>query len=239
MNKNLFSAFFLAILLGFSQTATSCWDGIKGNGKVVKSDRMLSGFESISVSTGLDLYITQDSIEKVVVEADENLQEIIIAEVRNGELKLHADKSIYHASAKKVHVTIKNIRSLSASAGADAQSTSKLIAEELSVSASSGADVKLELNCKTVSGDASSGSDMKLKGTSQEIKANCSSGAGLNASDLVCESGEADVSSGADIAIHVTGKVKADASSGGNVTIYGNPKERDASTSSGGDVNYR
>ena len=239
MNKNLFSAFFLVILIGFSQTATSCWDGIKGNGNVVKSDRMLSGFESISVSTGLDLYITQDSVEKVIVEADENLQEIIIAEVRNGELKLHADKQIYHATAKKVHVTIKNIHSLSASTGADAQSTSKLVAEELSVSSSSGADVKLELNCKTVAGDASSGSDMKLRGTSQAIKANCSSGADLNASDLICESGEADVSSGADISIHITGKVKADASSGGNITVYGNPKERNASTSSGGDVNYK
>lgn len=239
MNKNLFSALFLVILLGFSQTAISCWDGIKGNGKVVKSDRMLSGFESISVSTGLDLYITQDSIEKVVVEADENLQEIIIAEVKNGELKLHAHKQIYHATAKKIHVTIKKIHSLSASAGADAQSTSKLIAEELSVSSSSGANVKLELNCKTVAADASSGSNNKLRGTAQEIKAHSSSGADLNASDLVCESGEADVSSGADIAIHVTGNVKAEASSGGNIAVYGNPKERNASTSSGGDVNYK
>lgn len=239
MNKNLFSVLFIFLLIGFSQTASSCFDGVKGNGNVVKSDRMLSGFDAISVSTGLELLITQDSVEKVVVEADDNLQDLIITEVRGSELRIRAEKSIFYAKARTIHVSVKSINSLSASAGADAKTTSKLVVEDLSVSTSSGADVKLDLNCKNVKADASSGGHMKLVGTAQEIEANASSGAGLNAGDLKCESADADVSSGGDVAVFASEKIRASASSGGGVKVYGDPKQKDVSTSSGGSVNYK
>ncbi len=239
MNKKVFSAIVLVTLLTISLTAVSCWNGIRGNGNVVKSDRHLSGFDAISVSTGLDLYLSQDSVEKVIVEADENLQDIIITEVRGGELKIYCEKNIFHASEKKVYVTLKNIHSLSGSAGAEVETASALNLERLSVSASSGSDVKIGLNSEEIVADASSGGHLKIIGKAQSIEASSSSGADINATDLICETGKADASSGGGISVYASEKVRCEASSGGHVNVYGNPKERDSSSSSGGNVSFK
>lgn len=238
MNKKLTTLLMIVALLSVAQTASSCWPGIKGNGNVVKSTRDLSGFDAISVSTGIELYITQDSVEKVIVEADENLQEVIITEVRNGELKIYAEKQIMWSKAKKVYVTAKKIKSLSASAGADVEST-PLTTGDIEVSASSGADVELILNAANVKSDASSGANLELKGTGESIRAGVSSGAGIEADGLICKTGEADASSGGHLSIYASQHVNAEASSGGSISVYGNPQTRDSSTSSGGGVHFK
>ena len=85
---------FVAVLL------TSCnmgmFNSVNGNGNVVTNDRTSQeDFTKIKVSSGLDLYITQGSNKEVILEADENLHDIIFTEVRDGELRIYSEKSIW------------------------------------------------------------------------------------------------------------------------------------------------
>ncbi len=239
MNRKVWYTTMVCLLVTFSLTVGSCIPHIHGNGNVVKEERHVSNFDAISASTGIQVLITQDNFEKVVVEADENILKILKTEISGGKLKIYLEEGVLHAKKMSVYVTVKTLKSVEGSAGSSVKSENKINADDMRVHASSGSSVHMEVSCNQLKVDSSSGSSMKVTGTAKSIKADSSSGSTLNASDLVAESGEASASSGAGLKINVTKDVKAHASSGAGITISGNPSIRDTNSSSGGSVHFR
>ena len=239
MNRKNWHSLTAVWLMAFSLAAISCIAHINGNGKVVKEERSLSNFDAVSVSSGIEVLINQDSFEKVVVEADENIQKVLKTEVSGGKLKIFLEEGVNHAKKLKVYVTIKQLKALEASSGSEVKSGNKINAENLSIHSSSGSEVTMEVNCNVLTVDSSSGSEMTISGTSQSIKAESSSGSELDASKLIAEKGDASASSGSNLDVHVTKEFKAHASSGSDITVQGNPAIRDTNSSSGGSVNFK
>jgi len=87
--------------------------GVKGNGNVQKTDRVISeDFKTIKVSRGLDVYLTQGDQVNITVEADENLQDIIVTVVEGNTLKIYADENISSSKAQKFMLRLKIFRRL-------------------------------------------------------------------------------------------------------------------------------
>ena len=77
-----------------------------------KQTRQVTGFHGISVSSGIDLQLTQENVEKVAVEAESEDMDKIITKVEDGILKIYIkDKSWSGFSWKnrphKVYVSCK------------------------------------------------------------------------------------------------------------------------------------
>ena len=109
--KTFFSVLFLATIL--SSCNANMFNSVNGNNNVLTENRSSKAdFTKITISTGLDLYITQGSKNEIVVEADENLHDIIFTEINDGVLKIYSEKNIWRAEAKKIHVTIKNLEAI-------------------------------------------------------------------------------------------------------------------------------
>ncbi len=229
----------LVVPLMIALLFTSCFHGIRGNGKVVKNERQVEMFESISASAGIEVVLIQDSAIKVVVEADDNLQDIIKTEVSNGELKIYPEKRIRSSKAKKVFVTFKTIHSLNVSSGAEIKSQSELKLSSLDLSASSGAKIDLALVVNDLNVEGNSGGDIYLTGSAENLSVDGSSGVNIKASDLQSKTCNAGASSGATLKIFVSEKIIAKASSGGNIKVAGNPKDRNIEKSSGGNVSFK
>lgn len=236
MKKNLISVYVVSLI--FATLFTSCLYGIKGSGKVVRNERQVEAFGAVSVSAGLEVILIQDSVVKVVVEADDNLQENIKTEVSHGELKIYPKKRISNCEAKRVYVTFKTIHSVEASSGADVASNTELKIPSLQLSASSGANARLILAVNKINTDASSGANIKLTGTAEIFEVEGSSGANIKATELKSKSCNAGASSGANLKLFVSEKINAQASSGGNIKVEGNPGERNVQRSSGGDIEF-
>jgi hypothetical protein len=206
---------------------------------VVKEERNLSGFDAISVSNGIEVLVSQDSFEKVVVEADENIQKILITEVKDGKLNIYLDEGVNHVKKMSVYVTVRQLKAVAASSGSEVKSGNQIKAESLKIHSSSGSEVTMEISAGQVSLGSSSGSELTVMGTTQSVKAESSSGSDLDASKLIAEKCDVSASSGSDLSVHVTKELKAHASSGSDINVYGNPAMRDTNSSSGGDVSYR
>lgn len=210
-------------------TATSCQfdiqlGSVSGNGNVTTEERAVSDFDGVRGSAGIDVYLEEGDENKVVVEADENLMDIITTEVVNGKLKIRAEKSIRRAKSNKVYVTYTNLNTIEASSGADVIGNSVIKSETLSLSSSSGADLEVEILAKEVYADCSSGADLKVSGKATSLRANASSGSDIKAKDLLVVTCTADASSGADITVNVKDRLNGNASSGGDIKYYGNPE---------------
>ena len=231
---------FLAILF-IATIFTSCgsdmFNGVVGNRNIVTIERTIKAdFSGIKVSTGIDLFIRQGSTNAITVEADENLHDLIITEVKEGILKIYTDKNIWKSKARKVYVTIENLTLLKASSGSNVKSESVINTNEIYIDASSGASIDIEVVAKSAVTEASSGSDVKIKGTTINHTARASSGSSINAYKLKSTNANASASSGASINIYASKNMDAKASSGGAIDYTGNPTRINKEASSGGSI---
>lgn len=214
--------------------------GVTGNGNVTTATRSVEGnFDAIKVSRGLDVYLTQGQNNGILVEADENLHEIIMTEVEDGVLKIYADENIKRSSSQKVMVSFDNVSSIKASSGSDVISENTITADELTLETSSGADMKLYIDAVTVDCSSSSGSDMKLSGKTNKLYAEASSGSDIKAGDLEAVSTQVRASSGADVTVNTSKELTAKASSGGDIKYYGNPEKVNKTDGVSGSIKKR
>ena len=199
--------FLLLILVA---SITSCQFDINlgyenGNGNVITQERAVNqDFDKVRGSSGINVYLREGSENKIVVEADENLIDLIETTISNGKLTIRSSKNIGRSKAKKVHVTFIKLSSIEASSGADVIGKSVIKNETISLDCSSGADLEVSGKASTMYANASSGSELNAK----------------NLNTLICN---AKASSGADIIVTVKDKINTKASSGGDVRYYGDP----------------
>ncbi len=199
---------------------------VKGNGHVVTEERPVNQpFDQVKVSRGLHLILTEGTEDKITVEADENLQELITTQITNGKLTITSTENIGRAEAKNIYVTYTAIKEIAASSGSEVTATNVINSEFLTLDASSGADIIVDVFSKELYLDCSSGADIEVTGKAKTLNANASSGSDIDAKELSVSEGTVKASSGADVTITVLKKLEATASSGGHVSYYGNPKE--------------
>lgn len=212
-------------------------EGIDGNRNVVSAERNISSdFNSIKISQGLDLYITQSNTVSLSLEADENLHDIIMTEVKNGVLSIYTSENIRRATSKKIILNITDLSSIKATSGSDVYSTNTIKTEELILSSTSGADIELDVETTKLDCDSTSGSDITVRGTTKILMASATSGSDIDARNLSAEKSDVKATSGADIYINTSKELTARATSGGDIRYSGNPKKVIKSDNSAGSV---
>jgi hypothetical protein len=228
---------FFLIAIACTSCVAEAFNGIKGDRNVISENRKITTeFTEIKTSTGLDVYITQEDQQTVTVEADENLQKLIVTEVENGVLKIYSEKNIWNAKSKKVYISIKTLNSLKATSGSAVRSKTTIQSDEISIDASSGASVRMTVAANSVATNTSSGATIRVAGTADNHAAKASSGSSIKAYDLISKNVIVKVSSGANIDIHASEKIEARASSGGDIDYKGTPEKVIVKTSSGGSI---
>lgn len=207
--------------------------GKKGNGNVEEEKREISeNFTEVSAAEGIDVYITQGNDFEIVVEADENILDLIATDINDNRLRIHAEENIGRAT-KRVYVTLPEITVLKTSSGAEITSKNNLEASIIELSASSGSEINLDLTAKEVDADTSSGADITLRGSADQFFADASSGSDIRAKEFQVKTCIAGASSGADISVAVEESLTADASSGADISYSGNPSVKKKKSVSG------
>lgn len=234
--RNSLAVIGLALLL--SACNFNINTGENGNGNVVTQERNVTeDFTEVRGSAGLDVYLTQGDENKIVVEADENLQQYIEADIEEGKLHITTSENIGRSKAKKVYVTYKELNTVEASSGADVTGNSVIKSENISLKSSSGAQLNVEIFAKNLTAKTSSGADLIVSGKASSVKADASSGSELNAKELLAIECKAEASSGAEVTVNVKDNLETNVSSGGEVNYYGNPVSVNSNKSHSGNVN--
>jgi hypothetical protein len=235
----------LALIITLSAVIVSCVDGqwnktVRGNGNVVRKERPAAYFDGIRASSGIDVYLTQGDKESITVEADENLHEYIITEIKDGKLHVYHDNvNIRDAERERVYVIIKVVKSLKTSSAGDIIGETPVRGDEIEIGASSAGDIKVEIHAREVDVNISSAGDVRLSGEADKLSADLSSAGDLSAGDFRVKEADISVSSAGDANVFVTEKLIARSSSAGNITYQGSPKLIDAHSSSAGGIHGR
>lgn len=204
--------------------------------------RSLSGsFTKISVSSGIELYITQGNEETLAVSAsDLKHLDRFKTEVVNGTLKIYYDnKGMTWKSDNrklKAYVSFKTLEKLDASAGSEVTVKGSIYAENFNLDVSSGSDFNGNIQAKLLSADVSSGASIKISGKADKLIVDVSSGADFKGYDLVVDYCDAAASSGAAVHVTINKELSAEASSGGDIRYKGTALIRDIKVTAGGAV---
>lgn len=224
----------MAIALSTAITAVTF---AKSNSDDNKAKRvfLLGNFSSVSVSSGIDLYLEPSSkTEAILVTEKKNLNDV--------EIFLKGDKLIIkmkpafmriNTSSIKVYLSYKQLKAIEASGGSDVYTNngSTLTANTLSLDASGGSDYKLKLNSEKLECSLSGGSDADLTGTATYASYDISGGSDVKAKDLNSKVCKIDASGGSDAIVNVSEDLEANASGASDIYYYGNPKKKNISSS--------
>lgn len=212
-------------------------DSVSGDGNVVTEQRNVDGFTGIRVSSGIDVYLTQGDHTEVIVEADQNLQELIITEVSGSVLNVRSEKNIRMAEAKEVHVTCPVVQLIEISSAGDLNGENMIRTDNLDIDMSSAGDLHLEVEANDISVDISSAGNVYLKGKAERLRADLSSAGDLDAYDLVAASADITVSSAGNAKVYVTDEASFRSSSAGDINYRGEPRILEMHSSSAGSIN--
>ena len=208
------------------------------------TERTLSGsFTTISITDGIDVYLTQGQSETVAVTtaADEKYMERFKTTVENGTLKIYYDnKGINWAFNEKrklkAWVSYKTLEKLLVSGGATVKTNNAMDADKLEMKFTGGSHFDGEVHAKELNVDQNSGSGITISGRADKIKVEGSSGSIFKGYELAVDYCDAKASSGAGVHITINKELNARANSGGGIRYKGAALIKDLSVSSGGVV---
>lgn len=233
---------FIFTLLMFTSLAVLAQDN-KENADPNSIKRSLTGaFHAISVTDGIDLYLSQGSEETVSISvSDEKYVERFKTVLDNGTLKLYYDSKginlgINGKKKLKAYITFKHLDKLTATSGANVESKTSIEVPVLYMKFTSGSHFTGQVNINSLTVDQNSGSGITISGKSEKINVGASSASVFKGYDLVVDFCDAKASSGAGVHITVNKELNAKVNSGGGIRYKGTGLIKEINVNSGGVV---
>lgn len=221
------SMFTVILLVAFSATSCIRIAGIRGSGDVSSEERNIAGVDSVSVGSGINLYIDQNGTETLRIEAEDNILPLIVTEVENGHLKIDYKITLFRGLSLtkpvNIYLTVKEVNRVGISSGSTLRSEN-LKTDSLKLDLSSGAEGKITVDTNELEIRLSSGSRLTVSGKTADQEVDLSSGTVYEAEELSSRTAVLEVSSGATATVNVSENLDVDISSGGIVRYSGSPQ---------------
>lgn len=220
---------YLFFVLLFAFTLSSCQfvggKRIRGNGTIVTENREAGTFNAVHVSGNADLYVKQDSVNSVKVEADENLLEHIIIDVHDGTLRIRPrdGANLKPSRSIKVYVSGPSISNFKASGACDIISENKITSsDKISIQLSGASDVKMELMAPDVKAELSGAGSITLWGQTKNFIVDGSGSTDIKCFDLQSENTNVEISGAGDAEVFASVQLDIRVSGAGDVKYKGN-----------------
>lgn len=206
-------------------------------------DRSVDSFHGVSISASVDAELVKGNQNEVHITVENYDLDDVKTEVIGGILKVGMKSkknwNMGWSKKRKVKAVITytdELDYIAVGSSADLTADHVIESDELELKVSSSGDMTIEVDVNELDASVSSSGDLYIKGFADKATVSASSSADFEGKKLKVGDANLKASSSADIAIHVSGNLKAIASSSADIEYYGNPTNKDISKSSGADV---
>ena len=242
MNKTI----NILLIIIISITSFSCkkniGDCFKSTGKIITEDRTSSDFHLIYLNDNVNLVITQDSLNSVIVEAGENIISSVKTEFINGHLNITNTSSCnWVRSYEKeitVYVSVNNLDSLKYESSGDVSCTNTIKNDSICVDVWGGAGtIKLDLELKIAKLHLHYGTvDMVFRGSSYVTYIYAASYGPFHCEDLYSSNVYINNRGTNNCYIRASKLLEATIESIGDIYYYGNPEEVSSNITGDGEL---
>lgn len=213
----------LALFIVFSISAISQTTVYDANVQV----RNVSGYRGVSISSAIDLYISQGNTEAVAVSAKEDkVRDKIKTEVKDGILYISLEgkdwKNWSMGDQKmKAYVTVKDINRLEASGACNVKVSGTLKTDNLKLHLSGASDFEGSIETKNIQIEGNGASDVKITGSAEQANIQMTGASDFKGYDFKIDYCKAEVSGAGDIQITVSKELDAEASGASSIKYKG------------------
>jgi hypothetical protein len=228
------SATLLALALAACDLHAGPVDVVQGSGHVTSVSRDVHGFQAVKLSGVGTLAISQGSTEALAVEAEDNLQPLLHAEVQGSTLRL-GPRSVGLTPTRPIRydLTVRRLDRIDVSGAASVQSQ-KLDAGPLTLSVSGASQVNLaRLAVSSLTVQVTGTGDVTLTGQAPEQTVSISGAAKYRADGLSSQRVSVTVSGAGDCAVNASEHLSATITGAGRVRYSGSPTVQQSITGAG------
>ena len=204
----------------------------------------MGSFTGISVGGSIDLYLSPDDHEVVVVSAAETQwRDRILTRVEGGQLKISFDNKGFGrwptGMKLKAYVSFRTLERLSASGSSDVYVNGIIKSEKLNINLSGASDFKGAVDVAELSLDQSGSSDSQISGRATRLKVELSGASDLKGYELSTDYCDINASGASDSQITVNKELSVHASGASDVNYKGEAVTREAHTSGASSVSRK
>ncbi len=228
--------------------------------------RKVSSFTAISVSSAIDLYLTQSNKNEVAVSANnDEIRDHIVTEVVGGTLIIRlGDKGTWFSWKKwgnyktKAYVSIKDIDALTASGASNVHLVNTIESPKMRIKLSGASDFrgnikagvllyqltgasdyKGEVNATSIDIDGSGASNIELTGTVDDLAVEVSGASDAKLYNLTAKGAILHASGASHVNANVTEILRASSSGASDINYRGNPNVKESTSSGASNIRRR
>jgi len=204
---------------------TSCEkETVNVSGEITRVQVNLKGFTGLKVASTFNAFVTfSDTEEKIIVEANEDIQNLVVVEMKdnNLEIKLKELTNIRGNATMNVYITTKNIDYYLATGASRITLESELTAESAKIDLSGASFFTGQLNTDNLELEAEGASKIDIFGKTGEFKAELSGGSELLNYDFLVKNLTIALSGASNAQLSVSETIKIDAAGASSLTYEG------------------
>jgi len=231
---------FAVAIATLSLSAPSCTDdyveGIEGQGEIIESTVYPDNFEGVVSAIAATIYLTQGEKQEVVIQAQENIIDNILLDVRNGVWTIEYDRWVRWARPVKIYITMPDLKKAGITgSGAIIGETRFENLNNLDLLITGSGNIDIDSDSKALDILISGSGRFDLAGTTDELDILVSGSGNIHGLDLEAKSAEVTISGSGSTFLNVTDALKVIISGSGSVYYSGTP-EIDSHISGSGSV---
>lgn len=216
---------------------SGCEEGIDGNGERDSETRKLASFVKVRTDTELDVEIVQGDRQRVVVDLDSNLLELVQTHVDNETLYI---TTVHHIGERldgpHVRVTVPELAAAKVSGSGSMVLGLDQPELPLDLYVSGSGSLRFEGRTAAVGAFLSGSGDMRLLGETRDVEFAVTGSGSIRGRELAADSGSLDLSGSGDISADISESVSVRLSGSGQIDLYGGASIDGYDVSGSGDL---
>ncbi|HSC55164.1 MAG TPA: head GIN domain-containing protein [Phnomibacter sp.] len=203
--------------------------------------RSTGAFNSIVVSSAIDLVVTQNSKVAVAVSAsDPKYVANITTEVKDNTLYIgYKGSGSWGPKYMRAYVSAPTLYRMAASGACNIKTEGEFKGQAMEISLSGSSDFKGAVQVTSLKLSASGSSDIVISGTAVNLKVDVNGSSDLKGFELVTDYGDISASGASDVSITVNKELKVKASGASDVFYKGSGVIKEISASGSSDIKKR
>ncbi|MCK9399327.1 MAG: DUF2807 domain-containing protein [Bacteroidales bacterium] len=239
--KNVMPGLFL-LMTGLMFTGCyDHWRHVEGNYDVTTETRQYTAFDRVINEGSFDVYIIQDGLSEVMIEAESNLIPLIRTRIQGSALVIDTQDDLRNNYPMKIYVHTNELDEVKLS-GSGLMHAEDIVtgdleihlsgsgeiffsgtAEDVTCSISGSGSIDLGLVCNELNADISGSGEMEVWGTANNGDFHISGSGSIHAYDLTLQECYAKISGSGDMYLTVEDYLNVKISGSGDVYVMGSP----------------
>ena len=233
---NVFLVIIVSCLVINTISAQNWGSGENGTGSMVKKELKLDKFLGVDLGISGDVILTKGSTQKVTIEGQQNIIDLLKTDVSNGKWKISFTKNVSNYKDLKIYITIPSLTAVGVSGSGNINSTNSFDdLDDLSIYVSGSGNIDLDVSARSMNTRLSGSGNIYLKGASGSQDLKISGSGNIKAYDLKAENANVHISGSGSCQLNVSQKLDAKISGSGDISYKGDPNVK-AKVSGSGDV---